>query len=393
MFEARDPPWNSPPFALLAACCRRPATSERDSAIRRLAAGVDWSAFAALSKRHRVEGLARDALRVAGVGLPAKIDACLAERANEIAVHGLVLAAEAARLQGVLDQAEIPNLLLKGTALEVLAYGRLGLKSAWDIDLLVPPSAATRARQALEAAGYDLRDPGQATEAAFERWTNLAKESVFAGRANGVVVELHWALVDGDLLPSIGTNSPAQWVPIVGGTSLRTLATDELLAYLMVHGTSHGWSRLKWLADLNAILPQGDPAALDEVHRRAVEIGAGACPSVAITLCRRLFDLEVSPALARTLDRSLKVRLLERVALDALTGGDGVELADRPFAEDRILMSRLLFGHGWRWRRREFVRQWTSVHDQTRLNLPRRLRFLYGVIRAPSWIWRRVRRP
>mgnify|MGYP006155727539 CR=1 FL=1 len=35
---------------------------------------------------------------------------------------------------------------------------------------------------------------------------------------------------------------------------------DELVVYLAAHGTNHGWSRLKWLADFAAFLAAQPPA-------------------------------------------------------------------------------------------------------------------------------------
>ena len=69
------------------------------------------------------------------------------------------------------------------------------------------------------------------------------------------------------------------------------------------------------------------------------------------------------------------------------------EILARPFASERILLSHLLFADGWRYRLREVRRQWTSVHDQQNVRLPDGLAFLYHLIRAPLWLWRRIRRP
>ena len=55
------------------------------------------------------------------------------------------------------------------------------------------------------------------------------------------------------LLRQVGLGSPTQEVAVLDG-SLRTLGDKELFAYLCVHGASHCWFRLKWLADLNAWL-------------------------------------------------------------------------------------------------------------------------------------------
>ena len=381
------PPWTSPPFVLLAQCCAWPPTDARDAVISRSAADIGERAFVALAKRHRVEGLAHAAL----ARVQARLTESLAARAGEIARQGLIQAAESVRLQTAFDAAAVPSLMLKGAALEILAYGRLGLKSAWDIDILVAPANASRAVRILEAAGYRLTNPAGRSGEAFDQWTTLSKECVFVSDTTSLVAELHWRLVDGDLLPGIGVASPAQTVDVAPGVGLRTLAADDLVAYLTAHGASHGWSRLKWLADLHALLPN-DPTALERLYRRAVTLGAGTCPALALRLCRRLFNLQIGDSLWGEIERDLKSRLLERIALSAMSGAGGREIAERPLIGDLVLTSHLLFGRGWAWRWAEFQRQWVSVHDQTHVRLPSPLRFFYTVIRLPLWLWRRLKR-
>ena len=43
-------------------------------------------------------------------------------------------------------------------------------------------------------------------------------------------------------------------VPLAGTRGLRTLGEEDLFAYLCMHGALHWWHRLKWLADINALL-------------------------------------------------------------------------------------------------------------------------------------------
>lgn len=379
-------------FALAAAACVWPPSEARDEAVRRAArVDIDWPTFRCVAARHRVEGLAWRALARAEVSLPGDVADSLRARAGAIARESLLLAAEAARLQGVLDAAGVANLALKGASLDILAYGALGLKDAWDIDLLVAPPSAQPAAEALLAAGYDLAGPAGLILADFAAWTSLAKECLFIHRESGVNVELHWRAVDGaGLLPDLSATSPHQVVVLSPALSLRTLAQGELFAYLCVHGASHGWSRLKWLADLAALVSREDALGLEGLYRRSLGMGAGCCPAQALLLCRRLLSLTLPASLARELPGDIKIRWLEAGALRALTGGGQREIRERPGAGEAIALSHLLFANGWAYRWAEFRRQWIGVHDRRRLRLPAGLHGLYGIIRAPSWIWRRL---
>ena len=379
----------APEFVLAAACCRPPREA-RNAAVGAAVAGVDWAVFQRVVARHRVEGLTHEALVAAGVA----VDPALRQAASEIAMEGLRLAAETGRLQSALDVAGIANLVLKGATLDILAWGRIGLKRAWDIDLLVTPDAAGRARHVLEGLGYDLRDPPDPSDAAFATWVTLAKECVFRHRQSGIVVELHWRLADAaTLLPDISARSPAQSVRLSEGLALRTLARDELFAYLCVHGASHAWSRLKWIADLGALLDREDDAGRIELYRRSLDLGAGNCSAAAVRLCESLFGIRPPAALIEEIRSNSRAGKLVALAMDALSdGGGSAEIDTRPLFKDRILLSHFLFADGWRFWLAEWRRQGVSVNDQMRLRLPRWLGFLYGPIRAPLWLWRRIAR-
>jgi hypothetical protein len=375
-------------FRLVAACCRWPASTERDQAVRAAALDVDWPRFHRLVALHRVEGLAYAALTSAKAPMDGDASEGLAATAAHIARQGLLLAAEAVRLQRGLDAAGLANLILKGPALEMLAYGRLGLKRAWDLDLLVAPRDAVRARASLEDMGYDLVDPIAPTAASFEQWIGLSKECVLVHRVSGQPVELHWRPVDGSLLPGLCATSPTQVVKIGPATELRTLAVDELFAYLTVHGTSHGWARLKFLADLNALLAGQDEASIERLCRRAKDLGAGICPEVALQLRQRLFDRPPPAAISRSVERNPKAAWLEAIALSAMEGER--EVVDRPMTSELIRLSQILFGDGWAFRWREIRRQWVSVQDRRRIRLPPQFAFVYDLIRVPLWLWRQI---
>jgi hypothetical protein len=185
-----------------------------------------------------------------------------------------------------LDGAEVSHLFLKGATLDMLAYGSLALKRGRDIDILVEPRAAGRASHLLSGAGYARITPGpEIGPERFEQWVALCKESSWRHGASGLIVELHTGLVDNpDLLAGIGFDSPRQIVPVAPGIDLPTLATEELYAYLCVHGATHAWSRLKWIADVGAFLARPG-TDIERLHANCEHIGAGRASAQALLLC------------------------------------------------------------------------------------------------------------
>lgn len=384
-------------FMLAAACCRWPPSSKRDEAVRRAAsAAIDWQYFLRLVRRQRVDGLVNDGLQRGGVKVPTDVSAVLHRESQEIARQTLTFAAESLRIHRLLEAEGLPHLFVKGVTLDRLAYGALGLKKARDIDLVIGAAAVETVCALLAQSGYDRIVPGPEVSAErFPIWLRLCKETAWRHSRSGIVLELHTALVDNlALLRGVSAESPRQWVEIKGDARLPTLADDELFAYLCVHGATHCWSRLKWIADVAALLKDADGPAIERLYRRSLALGVGRCSAQALLLCEALFELEVPPTLSAELKADGSTQRLVRIALGAMAGRHAeTELDDTVLGTVPIHLSHFLVAPGWRYKMSEIRRKSLSHHDRAAIPLPRLLHFLYPLLVVPSWLWRRVRGP
>jgi hypothetical protein len=382
-----------PELDLVAACCRWPRSPKRDALVRRRRdRGIDWSKFAQTVRRHRVEGLVHDGLARAGVEVPIAVAEPLAASAAAIARQNLVFAAEAGRLETMLTDAGLCHLFLKGITLNALCYGSLAIKKSWDIDIAVEPAEMLSACALLDEAGYACVFPGPSPTPEELHISLAATKDTIWTNAAGVAVELHRSLVDSPLLmPGLSVHSPRQIVRLGPGIALPTLRKDELFSYLCVHGATHGWSRLKWLADVGALLGSDDGAEIARLYRRSVELGAGRCTAQALLLCRRLFDMALPDGLEDELRRDGRARYLVRAALDTMTrGGPGVELEEMMFGTISLHLSHLFLGRGWRYKAAELRRKFAPpIPAEGAGNRAGRL--LGPVLRAPRWLMMRAR--
>jgi hypothetical protein len=381
------------PFRLAAACCRWPPSPAREFEVCSKAAGVSWVHFLGVIDRQRVDGLAADGLRRAAVPMPEAISAELDRTAQAIARVNLAFAAESRRLQRMLSEAAIPHLFVKGASLDMLAYGTLALKRARDIDLLVAPEAARQACALMRDAGYLRIAPGpEIGDDRLGAWLNHCKETNWRHERTGLFVEIHTQLVDNPaLLPGIDAYAPSQLVEIAPGIQLPTLRTDELFAYLCVHGATHAWSRLKWIADLGAFLSHFDPAEIERLYRTSLRLGVGRCSAQALLLCADLFDTPVPGSLLIELRSDRTARKLARTALSVMSGE--TELDKTVLGTLPIHLSHFALAPGWRYKVAEARRKLASPHDRASIDLPRPLRFLYPLLAVPSWVRRRIRGP
>jgi Uncharacterised nucleotidyltransferase len=226
-------------FPLIAACCRWPPSEQRAATVRTTARKIsDWDRFLRVVKRHRVAVLVLEALRAAAIEVsPAVVDE-LDKVVRHHVRHGLKLAAETFRLQSLIADAGIPNLVLKGVALEQLAYASIATKQTRDIDLLVPPECAEAALRIIEFAGYGLSLPAkELTEMQRRALIRFGREVELVDPRTQVRVDLQWRAADNSLLlRGVDAHSPTQDVALSEEMAVRTLAPDDLFAYLCVHG-------------------------------------------------------------------------------------------------------------------------------------------------------------
>ena len=318
-----------PEFRYAVDCCRWTRTPEQDRRLREQA--IDWPLFLRIARRHRIEGLVWRALRQAQVEVPADVASALRAAADRLGRDNLAAAAECARLNACFGAAAIPLLFVKGLTLSALAYGSTLPKAGWDIDILIGADDLASAASLLQAEGYEMIiPPGAATPERVAAWHGRCKESVWRHAERGTHVELHTALSDHPmLLAGVGIDSPRQDVRVAEGITLPTLRLEELFAYLTVHGASSAWFRLKWIADLAALLAGCSPEEIEALYRHSQRLGAGRAAGLALLLLDGLFATPLPPALLAELRRKRAHRWLLRAAMRSLAGRAAAAELDR----------------------------------------------------------------
>lgn len=381
-------------FLLAAACCRWPLSEGAFAAIRSAAADtIDWPSFLRVVRRQRIGGLVHNALLLAGIDVPPAIEGELAAQARRIARQNLLLAGETVRLQQAFDKAGIPVVVLKGTGLAQHAYDTFALKHGKDIDLLVPAERAEDALAYLEGEGYTLLNPARVlTEAQRHAVVQYGSEFALLRHGRAPQVELRFRLTDNMLLlAGIDPFASPQTIRLPDGAALRTMSEENSFVYLCVHGASHGWSRLKWLADLNALLARKNDVEIERLYHFAQNTGSGQCAGQALLLCQRLLGLRLPAKLEADLKSRKWLGILAAMAMDVMAGPDAVtELEQRPFGSTRVSLMQFLLSNNPAY----FIAQCriasVRLGDVVRYPLPRALHFLYPLLRLPLWMRRRT---
>jgi hypothetical protein len=340
--------------ALVAACARAFDPVRRPPAP---ADACDAERLVELARRHRVQGLIT-------AGLGASAPPPLAVEAQQIAVHNLRAAAESARLKQAFEETGIELLFIKGLTLGTLAWPNPSAKMSWDIDVLVAPAAVKAAAALLEHLAYRRIVPGPG--ASLSAWHRGHKESVWFHPASGLHLELHTGLADNAaVLPTVNMSSPQQLVEVASSIVLPTLAPAPLFAYLCVHGASSAWFRLKWIADLAALLHRAGPNVSGRWCAQAEEFTSRRAIGQAILLGERLFGPLVPPATSTSLAADPVTRWLADRAEDQLAGPRALaEPTQRRLGTLTIHVTQLALRPGWRFAAGELRRQLVELRGR-----------------------------
>lgn len=349
--------------------------------------GLDPAAVLAVARRHQVSGLIATRLQAQGLAVPDGFER-QARLGRQIALRQFAAARD---LTDRFAAAGVEAVFLKGLALSQQAHGSPLVRYAADIDLLVDQAQVEAAGRLLDSAGYARVMPHATLHGARLRlYCRAAKDSVHRHPESGVTVELHWRMADELRDPGLPPAAARDRVDLGEGCGLAVLGAEQQFLYLCAHGAVHGWARLKWLADVAALLERApDRGARWWDHAR--RHGGAVAAASAIVLAGELLGLAPPPGFV--LPRSLRLTLLLRLSRAILQAGGGAQELERSARRGwSEMFAKLLVAPGWHQRAAVLRRLLMSGEDIATVNLPPLLFPLYPLLRLPLLVRRRMAR-
>ena len=320
---------------LLLACARvRIDTGQRKHIQRLIAAGPDWESLIMTARRHGLCSLLHCSLRAIDQKLvPTTVVEQLTTLASNYRRRNLVLVAELLRVVGILEKAGIGVIPYKGPALAQFVYRDFALREFVDLDILIKPGDAVKARHVLMAAGLPPHKSVSQFLPHLHRYFHCQASFVLLGE---VELEVNWRQAPAYwLLPRLD-NKVWERLEIqrLAGVDTARLDSADLLIVLCIHGCRHVWETLKWLVDV-AELVRGQPG-LDWalLQARANEMGAAIMLEIGLVLAHDLLQAPVQAEILETARR--RPRTLKLVS----------EIRQRSFAANAVptnIYQQLLF--------------------------------------------------
>jgi len=373
-------------FALLVACCDWPGGEQRNVAVRDAHEALDgeWHPFLVQVKRHQMSMLVADALRSAGIDAPENLHRIEGEQK----IRALSLAGEAVQLIDALGDAGIKALIVKGPLLSQMLYRDPTMRQSLDLDLLVEWEQFRAAREALTPLGYQLisNEPPW-DDWRIEPWRQLAKDITLFHPEREISLELHHRLKSPEsLLPGFGLER-ATGTATMAGRQLPAFERADLFAYLCVHAATSLWDRLKWLADIRALLAGSDEVEIAQLQAHSEHMGTGRCTALGLLLCHRLWGQALPPEVQDRPIRDHRLAGLEKASMERLRGPER-----RPGSIANSLDRRHLrhLRDDRAYRRAQATE---FIYDNELLEehrIPHALRFLYLPLRLNMFIQRKL---
>lgn len=284
---------------LILNCSETAASSQRTERILQiLEKPLDWKYILHTAGRNGVLPLLSwNLLRSFPDSVPDEILSQLSALRQTQTFRNLFLTRKLIEIVETLAAEHIPVLPFKGTTLAQQAYGDLSLRQYCDLDILVQPKHFDKAVALFCSIGY--------TPLSTTSW--LQKKGLFFTRKKDVVlvssdgqvrVELHWKLSGSHFALPVEINQLWDRLETVniGGYDLLALPFHDLIVYLCLHGSRHGWERLCWVSDLHELIltTEKSGANIDwgMVRSHAKELGCEKILDLGLFLTNYFFDFE-----------------------------------------------------------------------------------------------------
>jgi hypothetical protein len=380
----------SPEFDLVLACLRWPQEAADGDRIQRLAQQpIRWPHVLEIVDHHKVVPLFSRNLETFAPGyLPDEQAAVLRASVVENAHTCLSRTAHLVALHRLFREEQIDLRIFKGIPLAMAAFQDPTLRDAGDIDLLVAEKDIFKAGEILEARGYVRFEPqARLTPRRLRSYLAHQKDFSYEHPTAGLVIDLHWRLFRNAFLPAnAGLKEVGEdWINL-GSERIPTFPAQRLLLYLCVHGALDGWLRLKWLADIGALLHTMTPEQITSAATAAAEQQALPQFSAAIFLCQDLLGYEAHPLPEACLNRSdRRVAHILRFGKRLLTSNQYRPIRER-IASPRWFLNELRLHSSPRYRLDLMQRSLFRPRTWQAFDLPDALFPLYGLLSPFEWL-------
>src|ERR1044072_7017895 len=359
-------------------CARLELAADEVARLRELITGnLDWDYVYKLARRHSLVPLVFSQLDApVKEFVPPEVLQRFRKNYQENAARNLIFANELTSLLKALADVGVYAIVFKGPALAVSAYGDLALRRFVDLDVMVRRADVARAIEVISDNGYTS---GRLLNAEQQELLVRTQHNLQFKRER-LIVELHWQ-VSSDLFASSVT-AEELWQNLktvqLNKTEVKTLATEDLLFALCVHGSRPLWASLAWSCDLDRIIATGENIDWPRLMNRARKAKAERMFLLGPALAARLLGTRLPDAVTKAIANDRQIAAIGDEIYERLL--DGTE--QQPHRLGTIFHYNYRIRSDWRSRMRycrHILAPTDSYLQSVRLSKP--LHFVYYLLR------------
>jgi hypothetical protein len=374
-----------PEIELMLCCARTRMEASMVARLRQLLdSSLDWEFALRFAESHGLVPLLYFHLHAhAPEKVPGAVYEKLRDQYRGISVLNVYLSGELRRLLKLFAAHGVEAIPYKGPALAAKAYGNIALRHFGDLDILVRQRDVLRVSELLVAEGYALHPPLNDVQQALMLRTQC--NLPFTRDERRVIVEIHWRV--SARLFSSPLDEASLWensgLDSFEGTTIKTLAPEDLLLSLTVHGAKHLWERLSWIADIAQLLEVYPDLDWTRLLERARRSGTERMLLLGLYVAHELLDAKLPAGVREQFETDQEIALLAGQIYSRLFAGG---------SEASGMSGYFIFQLKARRRLRDkfnYCRYVVSPteEDLTLLSLPAPLSFVYYLLRPLRMIW------
>lgn len=257
-------------FVLLCAC-NEPDVERRGKIIEMASTSdLNWDLVVETSMKHKVFPLLYKNIKLLLLDkLPEHILKKLKTLNFNIATKNFYMLSFLSRILDLFEKNNICAIPFKGPVLSQDAYGDIGLRSYADLDILVSKKKALQSWKLLLENKFQpqlkLKDAQKQKYIKSEDHMTFSKGIIY--------VELHWEM-SGIYLPYPLTYEHVEIRKrkiMINNQVFLNLSLEDLIIYLCVHGTKHGWENIEQICIITQIIKSNQSVNWALIEKLAVE--------------------------------------------------------------------------------------------------------------------------
>ncbi|MFZ6864657.1 nucleotidyltransferase family protein [Undibacterium sp. Ji67W] len=375
-------------FELILTCCRPVALEvdfQRQAELAKK--NLDTNKVLELARRHKVASLLYGNLKTHRVGT---FDQVLIDELAALYkknVHKAMKSFQALH-QIAKSNADFQIYVMKGLDVAVRAYHDIGVRDVGDIDLLVASEHMSAVYSNLVLQGWHSK-VSLVTRFFTSKILRNSHCDLTLFQAAFPRLELHWRPTHNPYEFPMACLS-SQLTSGNSSTGLYGFGNEDLLIYLCVHGSKHGWGRLKWLFDLPNVIEKLN-IEWDTLWQKADRLGVSLVVQQGLMLASRFCHVELTTEIVAGFKH--KISRAQWHSIREFQSGPELWMEYPPA---HLLIYVWLNRIGTATTPKIFI--WhllamfnPSINDFDLLRLPERLEYLYFIFRPFTWSIRRLK--